>query len=60
MTLGRRSPGVVTSTVERADRILVLDNGRLVESGSHAELLAKPSLYAELYRHQFRDTTGPA
>ena len=47
------------STVERADRILVLDEGRLVESGSHAELLANSSLYAELYRHQFQDADGP-
>ncbi len=43
------------STVERADRILVLDQGRLAESGTHAELLAKNGLYAELYRLQFRD-----
>ncbi len=43
------------STVERADRILVLEQGRLAESGTHAELLAKNGLYAELYRLQFRD-----
>jgi subfamily B ATP-binding cassette protein MsbA len=41
------------STVERADRIIVLDEGRIVESGSHAELLARGGLYAALYRMQF-------
>jgi subfamily B ATP-binding cassette protein MsbA len=40
------------STVERVDRILVLDNGRLVESGPHAALLAAGGLYAQLYRQQ--------
>jgi ATP-binding cassette, subfamily B, bacterial MsbA len=43
------------STVERADRILVLEQGRLAETGSHAELLAKDGLYADLYRLQFRE-----
>ena len=43
------------STVENADRILVLDQGCLVESGTHAELLAKNGLYTELYRQQFRN-----
>ncbi|TML40803.1 MAG: ABC transporter ATP-binding protein [Actinobacteria bacterium] len=41
------------STVREADRILVLDEGRLVESGRHAQLLARDGLYAELYRTQF-------
>jgi subfamily B ATP-binding cassette protein MsbA len=43
------------STVERADRIIVLVEGRIVESGTHAELLAADATYATLYRLQFRD-----
>ncbi|HYC49173.1 MAG TPA: lipid A export permease/ATP-binding protein MsbA [Burkholderiales bacterium] len=42
------------STVERADRIVVLDQGRIVETGSHADLLAAGGLYARLYRTQFQ------
>ena len=41
------------STILGADRILVVDGGRIVESGTHAELLAAGGLYAELYRTQF-------
>ena len=41
------------STVEQADLILVLDEGAIVESGTHAELLARGGLYAQLYRMQF-------
>lgn len=43
------------STIEQADRIIVLANGRVVESGSHAELLALNSAYARLYRLQFNE-----
>ncbi len=42
------------STVLAADRILVVDRGRLVEQGTHAELLELGGLYARLYRTQFR------
>ena len=41
------------STVERADRIAVLEQGRVVESGRHAELLARGGAYARLHRVQF-------
>jgi ATP-binding cassette subfamily B protein len=41
------------STILAADKILVLDEGRLVESGKHAELLAAGGLYAQLYETQF-------
>ncbi len=42
------------STIERADRIVVIDAGRVVESGSHAELIAAGGLYARLHTLQFR------
>ena len=42
------------STIRAADMIFVLDRGRLVEHGTHAELLARGGLYAELYEEQFR------
>jgi ABC-type multidrug transport system fused ATPase/permease subunit len=35
--------------------LVVLDHGRIVEEGSHAELLARGGLYARLYQHQFRE-----
>lgn len=41
------------STVEKADRIVVLDGGRIVEMGSHAELVARKGPYASLHRLQF-------
>ncbi|MFI4895817.1 MAG: lipid A export permease/ATP-binding protein MsbA [Steroidobacterales bacterium] len=41
------------STVERADRILVMRDGAIVEYGAHAELLARGGIYAELHRLQF-------
>jgi ATP-binding cassette, subfamily B, bacterial len=42
------------STIRRAERILVIDHGRLVEEGSHEELLRLKGRYAGLYRNQFR------
>lgn len=43
------------STIEHADQVLVLDEGRLVEQGTHAELLARGGIYAHLHRMQFRE-----
>ncbi len=44
------------STIVNADVIFVVESGRIVESGSHAVLLARNGPYARLYRTQFRDT----
>ena len=43
------------STIEHADQVLVLDHGRIVERGTHTELLAQCGLYAHLHRMQFRE-----
>jgi ATP-binding cassette subfamily B protein len=51
------------STVKEADLILVVSDGRIVERGRHADLLAREGVYAELYRTQFErqaDTDGTA
>ena len=42
------------STIKNADRIIVIDRGRIVESGSHTELLTHDGLYTKLYNMQFR------
>ncbi len=46
------------STVKNADRIVVLDGGRVTEHGTHHELMALDGLYRRLYDHQFRDGEG--
>jgi subfamily B ATP-binding cassette protein MsbA len=43
------------STVEHADKIIVFDNGQIIETGNHADLLARNGHYAKLYRMQFKD-----
>jgi subfamily B ATP-binding cassette protein MsbA len=58
--MGHRTTLVIAhrlSTIRRADRILVVDKGRIVEQGKHTYLLNKRGLYAKLYRMQFR-TSG--
>jgi ATP-binding cassette, subfamily B, bacterial len=57
-TLSGRTSLVIAhrlSTVREADQLLVIDNGRIVERGTHASLLAQQGLYAELYHTQFAD-----
>jgi ATP-binding cassette, subfamily B, bacterial len=46
------------STIRAADQILVVEAGRILERGSHLELLARGGRYAELYRTQFADTAA--
>jgi ABC-type multidrug transport system fused ATPase/permease subunit len=46
------------STIRRADMILVVDQGRIIERGTHTELLAQGGLYAQLHRIQNRGLRG--
>jgi subfamily B ATP-binding cassette protein MsbA len=43
------------STIEKADQIIVMHNGKIIETGTHTDLLAKGQHYAELYRLQFQE-----
>jgi ATP-binding cassette subfamily B protein len=47
------------STVRHADRILVVDDGRIAQTGTHEALLARGGLYADLYRTQFATSAQP-
>ena len=40
------------STIAKLDRIIVLDNGKIIEDGTHTELLNKKSIYSKLWNHQ--------
>jgi len=43
------------STIEKADQIIVMHNGKIIENGTHSELMAKDQHYAELHRLQFQE-----
>ena len=45
------------STVRNADQVYVLEDGHIVEQGTHEELLAREGAYSELYARQFREVT---
>lgn len=46
------------STIKRADKIIVIDRGQIIEQGTHEELLAKGGLYSELWHLQFSDVSS--
>ena len=48
------------STIRNADTIIVMDAGRIVEHGDHAELLARRGMYYSLYNSQFTEAVGAA
>ncbi|WP_159942221.1 MULTISPECIES: ABC transporter ATP-binding protein [unclassified Nocardiopsis] len=58
LTRGRTSVAIAhrLSTAEAADRVLVFDDGRIVQSGSHTELVGRPGVYADLYASWVRSS----
>ena len=46
------------STIRQADSIVVIESGRVIDQGTHADLLARGGVYAELYRTQFASADG--
>jgi ABC-type multidrug transport system fused ATPase/permease subunit len=48
------------STVRQADMIIVLEHGKIIESGNHEELLGRDSIYGKMYRSQWSDAAKPA
>ena len=58
LTRGRTSVAIAhrLSTAEAADRVLVFDDGRIVQSGSHDELVERPGVYADLYASWVRSS----
>ncbi len=45
------------STIEKADKIFVMDHGKVLESGSHADLISANGAYSQLYQHQFKSSS---
>ena len=56
ITLGKTSMIIAhrLATIEKADKIIVLDNGRIVEFGNHSNLLSKRGIYKDLYDSQLK------